>query len=144
MLYDLGNILDRERFQRRCAALLEAGKVAELSDRSRRTTRQNSYLHLLLGWFAMETGNTLEYVKREYFKRLVNRDIFVTERDDKWLGRTEDYRSTADLSSAELSTAIDRFRDWSSREAGIYLPEANEERFLKAIEVEMSRMKRYI
>lgn len=144
MLYDLGNILDRERFKRRCAALLEAGKVVELSDRSRRTTRQNSYLHLLLGWFAVETGNTLEYVKREYFKRLVNRDIFVTEKDDRWLGRTEDYRSTADLSSSELSTAIDRFRDWSSREAGIYLPEANEERFLKAIEVEMSRMKRYI
>ena len=68
----------------------------------------------------------------------------MAEKEDRWLGRTEDFRSVSSLSSAELSTAIDRFRDWSSREAGIYLPEANEEQFLKAIEVEMSRMKRYI
>ena len=125
-MYDLSSILDRERFKRRCNDLFKAGKVVELSDRSRRTTRQNSYLHLLLGWF------------------VVNRDIFVAEKEDRWLGRTEDFRSVSSLSSAELSTAIDRFRDWSSREAGIYLPEANEEQFLKAIEVEMNRMKRYI
>lgn len=36
------------------------------------------------------------------------------------------WRSTADLDTKELTTAIDRFRNYSSKEAGIYLPEPSD------------------
>lgn len=144
MLYDLGNPLDRERFKRRSNELFRRGGIVELTDRARRSTRQNSYLHAICGWFAIETGNTLEYVKTAYFKRLCNRDLFVTEKDDRWAGRVEVLKSSADLTTEEMAQAITRFRDWSSREAGIYIPSADEDAFLQAIEVEMSRYREWI
>ena len=144
MLYDLSSILDRQRFKFRCNALFVKGCVVELTEKSRRTPAQNRYLHLILGWFALEYGETLDYVKREYFKRLVNPDLFVFRKDDRFLGETEVLRSTRDLTKEQLTVAISRFRDWSSREAGIYLPEANEDEFLRAVEVELSRRQIYL
>ena len=144
MLYDLHNELHRNAFKARCNALYHKGGIVELTDRSRRTQAQNRYLHLILGWFAVEYGETVQYVKEEYFKRLVNVDLFVTRRHDRWLGDVTVLRSTRELTTAEMSTAVDRFRDWSSREAGIYLPEANEEEMLRSMEVEVNRMSRYI
>lgn len=119
--------------------------IVELTEKKpRRSNQQNAYLHVILGYFAMETGNTLEWVKQQYFKKLVNADIFIREQEDKWLGRMKVLRSSADLDSAEMTTAIDRFRNWSSSEAGIYLPSSNEEEMLSLMEVEISRNKNYL
>lgn len=143
MLYDLDNEMDRIRFRRRAEELEGGRKVVELTDRSKRTSAQNAYLHLILGYFAMETGYTLDFVKREYFKRLVNGEMFRKEVEGRW-GKVEDLRSSRDLSTEEMSAAIDRFRNWSSQEAGIYLPAPNEEDFLRDIEKELNRVKRYL
>lgn len=138
MVYDLSNSYDREKFKRRVNSLYQRHSVVELSERKpRRTTPQNSYLHLLLGMFAMETGNTLEFVKQEYFKRLVNHDLFVEQRHDKFAGEIEVLRSSRDLNTGEMTTAIERFRNWSASEADIYLPAPNEQEFLDSIEREM-------
>ena len=119
--------------------------IVELTEKKpRRSNQQNAYLHVILGYFAMETGNTLEWVKQQYFKKLVNADIFIREQEDKWLGSMKVLRSSADLDSAEMTTAIDRFRNWSSSEAGIYLPSANEEDMLSLMEIEISRYKQYL
>lgn len=119
--------------------------IVELTEKKPRwSNQQNAYLHVILGYFAMETGNTLEWVKQQYFKKLVNADIFIREQEDKWLGRIKVLRSSADLDSAEMTTAIDRFRNWSSSEAGIYLPSANEEDMLSLMEIEISRYKQYL
>lgn len=145
MLYDLKNILDRERFKRRSNELYKKGVIVELSEKKRqRTIRQNSYLHVILGYYAIETGNTIEYVKQNYFKRLCNAAIFLSEKEDAHLGRVEVLKSTRDCDTGELTTAIDRFRSWSSMECGIYLPEPNESEFLRSIEVEMDRHKQWI
>lgn len=144
MLYDLKNPLDRERFKRRCNALFKKQGIVELSDKTIRSNQSNKYLHSLLGYLAMETGNTLEYVKEVFYKRTANKDIFVRIKDDELLGQTEYLRSSASLSQEEFSTSIDRLRDWSSQVAGIYLPSPNEEQFLASIEVEMSRYKQWI
>lgn len=138
MIYDLSNPYDREKFKRRVNALYQRQNVVELSEhKPRRTTPQNSYLHLLLGMFAMETGNTLEFVKQEYFKRLVNPDLFVERRYDKYLGEIEVLRSSRDLNTGDMTTAIERFRNWAAAEADIYLPAPNEQEFLDSIEREM-------
>lgn len=144
MLYDLKNPLDRERFKRRCNALFKKQGIVELSEKTIRSNQSNRYLHLILGYLAMETGNTLEYVKEVFYKRTANKDIFVRIKDDELLGQTEYLRSSASLSQEEFSMSIDRLRDWSSQVAGIYLPSPNEEQFLASIEVEMSRYKQWI
>jgi len=144
MLYDLKNPLDRERFKRRCNALFKKQGIVALEEKTKRSNQSNKYLHLLLGYLAIETGNTLEYVKEVFYKRAANKDIFVRIKDDELLGQTEYLRSSASLSQEEFSTSIDRLRDWSSQVAGIYLPSPNEEQFLASIEVEMSRYKQWI
>lgn len=144
MLYDLGNILDRDRFRNRCNALYRKGCTVELTEKTHRTLRQNAYLYLMLGWFALEYGETVEYVKEKYFKRLVNADLFVERKADRYLGEVEVLKSTRDLDKEQMSVAITRFRDWSLKEAGIRLPEANEDEFLRSIEVELSRQQRYL
>lgn len=145
MLYNLSNILDKERFKRRSNDLYRKGVVVELTEKkAKRSRSQNSYLHLIIGWYAMETGNTLEYVKRVYFKKLCNPSLFVRHKADKYLGEENEYRSSANLTTAEMTQAIDRFRNWSASECGIYLPSPNEEDFLQSIEVEMNRQSEYL
>lgn len=144
MLYDLKNPLDRERFKRRCNALFKKQGIVELSEKTARSNQSNRYLHLLLGYLAIETGNNLEFTKEVFYKRTANKDIFVRFKDDELLGKVEYLRSSATLSQEEFSTSIDRLRDWSSNVAGIYLPSPNEQEFLASIEVEMSRQQRWI
>lgn len=145
MIYNLDSILDKERFKRRCNALYKRGGLVELSERKgTRTLSQNAYLHLILGWFAVETGNRIDFVKEQYFKRLVNAPIFCEYKEDRYLGEVEVLRSSKDLDTGEMTTAIERFRNWSSAEAGIYLPAANEQGFLNEIEVELRRQQEHL
>lgn len=144
MLYDLKNPLDQERFKRRCNALFKKQGIVELSERVKRSNQSNRYLHLIIGYLAMETGNTLEYAKEIFYKRTANRELFVREKDDEILGNTEYLRSSAELTQEEFSLSIDRFRDWSSQTAGIYLPSPNEDQFLESIEMELNRHQRWM
>ena len=143
MLYNLSNPLDRERFAARANALLQKGSVVDLTEKTLRTYNQNSYLHLIIGAVAMEVGVALEYAKREYFKKLVNKDLFIRKEHDRFSGEIEVVRSSASLTIEEMSTAIDRFRRWGA-ENGIYLPSPEDKEMLKYIEVEMGRMKQYL
>lgn len=144
MMYNLKNPVDRDRFKRRCNALFKKQGVVELSEKTQRSGQQNRFLHLLLGYLAIETSNTLEYVKEVFYKRAANREIFVREKDDEILGKVEYVRSSAELTKEEMTLSIDRLRDWSSQTAGVYLPAANEHEFLASIEYEMSRYQQWI
>ena len=102
--------MQRKSFLARVDHLLEKGAVAELTEKTFRTRNQNSYLHLLIGVVAMETGNTLEYCKEWYFKRLCNKDLFVTIRTDKFAGQVEVIRSL--IASGQLLTFQKRRCQW--------------------------------
>ena len=143
MLYNLSNPLDRERFAARANALLQKGSVVDLTEKTLRTHNQNSYLHLIIGVVAMDVGVTLEYAKREYFKKLVNRDLFIRKEHDRFSGEIEVIRSSADLTIEEMSIAIDRFKRWGA-ENGFYLPSPENKDMLKYIEIEMGRMRQYL
>ena len=143
MLYNLSNPLDRERFAARANALLQKGSVVELTEKTLRTLNQNSYLHLIIGAVAMDVGVTLEYAKREYFKKLVNADLFIRKEQDRFSGEIEVIRSSADLTKEEMSMAIDRFKRWGA-ENGFYLPSPDDKERLKYIEIEMGRIKQYL
>lgn len=143
MQYDLTIQLQRHLFEQKCRTLLEKGCVVNLSEKTIRTKGQNNYLHLLIGVVAMETGNTLEYTKEVYFKRLVNRDLFLTYKTDRYAGQVEVVRSSADLTTEEMSTAIDRFKRWGA-ENGIYMPSPGDESLLREIAIEMGRQQSYL
>lgn len=145
MLYDLSNPLQAEQFKSRSALLVKNGKIVELTEKkSKRSLQSNKYLHVILGYFACETGNTLEWVKQQYYKKLVNPSIFIREKDDKYLGRIKKLRSSADLDSAEFALTIDRFRNWASAQCGIYLPSPDEDRLIQLMEIEVERNKEFV
>ena len=143
MQYDLTSDFQRKAFLSRVDNLLERGCVVELNEKVFRSRSQNSYLHLLIGVVAMETGNTLDYCKEMYFKRLCNKDLFITTRADKYAGQVEVVRSSADLTKEEMSTAIDRFKRWGV-DNGIYMPNPGDESLLREIAIEMGRYKPYL
>lgn len=143
MQYNLATDLDQERFVNRANALLNKGVVVELTEKTFRSPNQNRYLHLLIGVIAMDTGVGLEYAKREYFKKLVNKDLFVIKKSDRFAGEVEDLRSSADLTIEEMTMAIDRFKRWGA-ENGFYMPSPEDADRLKDIEIEMGRMRMYL
>ena len=143
MLLNLKNSLDLERFKAKVDKCLRDLPVVEITEKTARTSSQNRYLHLLIGVVAMDTGVTLEYAKQEYFKKLTNRDVFCVEVEDKFCGKVERLRSSAELTKEEMSTAIDRFKQWG-REQGMYMPDPQDESLLRDIEIEMGRMRRFL
>lgn len=144
MKYDLSNELQRGNFHLRAARLMEKGCVAELRECKARSLRQNSFLHVALGYFAAQTGDTLEFVKQYYYKRLVNPDIFRRERDDKFLGHIEVWRSSASLTQEEMSLSIDRFRNWAASEGSVYIPSPDDARLVQLMEIEIEKYKEYL
>lgn len=144
MIYDTSNELDRKKAEERFLFLVSKGSKIELSEIRKRSLRQNSYLHTLLGILAIDQGETLDYVKEYYYKRHVNRSLFVIVKQDKLLGNIETLRSSKDLTVEEMSTSIERLRNWASKELGCYLPSADEESLLKLAEVEIERHKQYL
>ncbi|MFC2372584.1 hypothetical protein [Segatella oris] len=145
MIYDTSNPLDKANFLLRAKKLVERGKIVELTEKKpRRSLPQNKYLHVLLAYFGTQTGNTLEWVKHQYYKKLVNPDLFIREKEDKYLGKIKVLRSSADLDTSEFSLSIERFRNWASQEAGVYLPSADEYIIIQQMEIEIERNKEFL
>lgn len=145
MWYDGKNELQAVQARMRLEKLIKDGKVFELTEKKpKRSLSQNAYLHVLLGYFAAQTGNTLEWVKKEYYKKLVNPTTFIRSKEDRFMGVVKYLRSSSDLDTAEMTATIDRFRNWSAGEAGIYLPAPDEERLLQLAQIEIERNKEFI
>jgi len=137
MIYYLKDEYSREKCIHRFNWLLERAVAIELTDITKRSSAANNYLHVTLGAVALEVGESLEYVKQEIYKRMVNPDIFVTEHDNPVLGRVSALRSSAHLSKEEMSLSIDRFRKWAA-EQGIYTPSPDDLATIAKITADMS------
>lgn len=99
-------------------------KFEVLEKKKSRTYSQNNYLHLILGWYALEYGDTLEEIKQEHFKKIVNPDLFKTEFINYKTGEVrERWKSTTELNTKDFSTATERFRNYSAKTLNLYLPE---------------------
>lgn len=142
MIFNASNEFDIQRAKERLDYLIEKKKTFEITEKKpKRTYSQNNYIHLLFAWFALEYGETPEYVKQEIFKKLVNPQIFLTEYVNYKTGEVRAaWRSTADLNTKEMTTAIDNFRDYASKEAGIYLPTPDDLNSLNEIERQVNNL----
>ena len=142
MIYDLNDPHDVNRFSCRANKLIDRQKTVELREITTRSLKQNNYLYLILTAFAIDTGYSVECVKQNFFKMKCNENIFV-QSVDGILGTEITLRSSADLTKEEMTTAIDRFRNWSAKN-GYYLPEPDETETLRKIAVEQSKIKQYL
>ena len=145
MIFNLENEFEHDKFKEYCNEQYKKGGIVEVKRKHRqRSTSQNAYLHVLLGYFGSEFGYTLEEVKYEIFKKRVNADIFTVERTNKRGQKVKALRSSSDLSTAEMTTAIERFRNYSSAVAGLYLPEPHEDEMLIYAQQQIERMQEYL
>lgn len=143
MLYDASKPLDQQRAKDKLEYLINNGKVFDLTEKMPiRSLSQNRYMHLIFSWFALETGYTTEEVKQDIFKKTVNPQIFY-DGEKEGLVTIRRWRSTSKLDSKELTTAINRFRNYSSQ-AGIYLPEPNDLAFLNDIEKQIKTAENFL
>lgn len=146
MIFDAKKELDKKRAIERIKYFIQKGKMFELKEKKElRSLRQNRYMHLIFSWYALEYGETAEYVKQEVFKKQVNKDIFLTEYANRQTGEIRTaWKSTKDLDTGQMTTAIDRFRNYASKELGIYLPEPHETALMREIENQVENYKEFI
>lgn len=133
MIYNLANEKDKEAFKQRANYLFVEQKKVELKERRKpRTYKQNRYLHLVLGWYGLELGYTLEEVKQDIFKRDICEEFFTTLKNGRLVTR-----STSDLNTLEMTNALEKFRNHASADLGIYLPAPNETELLHNLEEQL-------
>lgn len=149
-LFNLHNPYEAQQFKAYCNKVYEEcikaplGLVEVKKKHRQRSDSQNRYLHVCLGYYASEFGYSLDEVKQDIFKRKLNRDIFEVERTNRRGEKVRRLRSTRDLDTAEMTTAIERFRNWSSAVAGLYIPSPNETEALFAAQKQMEEYEQYL
>lgn len=139
MKFDLKNEHERKAAQEYLDELKGKELVAEVIRVSpKRSLKQNNYLYLLFEEFRRAFGwDTIDEVKTT-FKRDINPQTFVYEKNGgKFL------RSTAELDTEEMTRCIDRFREWAATN-GHPLPAATDQEWLRQIENEAERERFYL
>jgi hypothetical protein len=116
-------------------SLVEVKKISQ-----KRTLNQNSYFHLLLGIYGLETGSDIEYAKALY--KWVNKNLYYKKfrlGDEVFLH----IRSSADLTKEEMQKSIDKFMLYAS-ENGIDLPPAEDKELLRFMENRLEQEGNYL
>lgn len=145
MTYNLDNPYELQEAKSYLADLASKGGWIEIKRKAKqRSLAQNRYLYLILGYFAAEYGVSIEEAKIDFFKRTCNKELFEVKGVNKQGREVTFLRSSASLTTAEMTLAIERFRNWSSAKAQIYLPSANESDFLAWCEKEIERNKEFV
>ena len=138
MRYNLANLLETAQADEYLKKLMKQNAIVEIKKvNPQRSLQQNKYLYLLLGIAGMEWGYSVEEIKT-LWKRKISPSIFVYEKNkNKFL------RSTADLTTKELTDAIEQLRKFSA-EQGLYLPEPHEEERLRYYANEVEKQSNYL
>ena len=125
MIYDLKDPDELDKFNKRVEQLrTKPCRVELIKIGKKRSTEQNSYLHLMLTWYAVHQGSTLAEAKSDY-KRL-NREIYVYKKRGNYY-----IRSSADLSTTETEQCNKLFRHHAIQNLDFYIPEPNEQGYHK-------------
>jgi hypothetical protein len=137
MIYDTSKELEVNKLLSRLDALLSKKCIIELTEKKKtRTLSQNSYLHVCIALFAIETGNNLDDMKHElkrscHFMHTFDGEKFKTVR-------------TRDLDTKGLTDFIDWIRNYASMQ-GCYIPTPDEYIQNKfAIDSEIEKFKEYL
>lgn len=149
-IFNLKNPYEAQQFKEYCNKVYEEclhaplGLVEIKKKQRPRTKAQNAYLHVCLGYYASEFGYSMDEVKIDLFKRKLNKDIFEVERTNKRGQKVVSLRSSRDLDVREMTTAVERFRNYSSAVAGLYIPSPNETEALFAAQRQIEQYIEYL
>ena len=143
-IFDLANPYDREGFLKRVQDFLTKGGVVHLSKKHpSRSVQQNKYFYLILGFFACEFGYSVDEAKM-LFKSTVNPDLFVRTKINKFGKQVHYLRSSSELTTAEMTTAIERFRNYAASVCGIYISSPEDRQFITHCEKVIEENKEYV
>lgn len=92
----------------------------------RRSGKQNRYYHFVCAYFAHCYGCTEFEAENVYMKQFAARNIFLVEHEDKTGRKIKYFRSSADLNTAEMASAIKNFLAYAECN-GIMIPYENDE-----------------
>lgn len=92
----------------------------------RRSVKQNNYYHFVCAYFAHLYGCTEYEAENVYMKQYAAPQIFEVEHEDRDGRKIHYFRSSADLDTAEMSSAIKNFLAYSECN-GIMIPYENDE-----------------
>lgn len=104
----------------------------------RRSNPQNRYLHFALAYFAHCYGCTMVEAKEVFFKQFACRDIFLVDTLDKNGRKAHYFRSTTELTTIEMSSAINNFLAYASCH-GIEIPQPDDELGIRFCEREIEK-----
>ena len=114
MILNLSNDFGLSRFKEYTIKLINERAIVDIKKKHpKRSLPQNAYLHLILGWFALEYGCTIEEAKLDFYKRKANYQLYVTKKTNKRGEDFESVRSSKELTTEEMTLSIDRFRNYS-------------------------------
>lgn len=140
MIYQLANPFEAQKLLEVVQKDIADGKAVNYTRIAKaRTTKQNSYMWVCIGYFASQYGCSKEEAEIRFFKQTCNAEIFLREGETKKGRKTTYLRSTKELDTKEMTTAIERFRNWSAAVAEIYIPSPDEEQFLLYCRQEIER-----
>jgi hypothetical protein len=138
MIYNLDLELDRQEAKQKLITFIEDKKIIELSiKRFKRSNKQNKYIHVLFTLFGLEFGYTIDEAKT-----LIKREcsfMLYEKNGIKFI------KSTAILTTEEMTKFIEWFRNYSQITCGLYLPSPDEYNTDRArYEREISRAKEFM
>ena len=145
MIFNLNNEYEKQKFKEYVNAQFCKGGIVEVKRKHHtRSTSQNAYLHLILGYYASKFGYSLDEVKFELFKKKINPDIFERKAINRRGQEVTSYRSSKFLDTAEMTLAIERFRNYSSAVSGLYLPAPHENDALIYAQQQVERYQEFL
>lgn len=136
MIYNTSIEIQKQRAIKHFKTLIKVGAVISICEDKPVSTNQIKYLLLSLALFGFEVGYSIEEVKQNIYKKLVNPNIFYYKVYDAEKKKYRHcYKSIKQLNSLELTKSIDKFRDFASMELNIYLPRPEEKEKLKEVNI---------
>jgi hypothetical protein len=137
MIFNLREEIQRTKAIEYFKKCLDDGSRIELKKLfDKRSLNQNSYLHLILGWYGLEFGYTTNEAKQEY--KRINRDTYIYEKKGQYY-----IKSSSELTTKEMTDTIEKFRNHSANE-GLYIPAPNESDKIDYIKNEIEKNKQYL
>lgn len=104
----------------------------------KRSNKQNNYYHFICSYFAHQYGCTDYEAENVFMKQVAAGHIFEAEAEDKNGNRIRYYRSSADLSQAEMASAIRNFVAYADAN-GITIPYENDDEGRRFCEQELEK-----
>lgn len=93
--------------------LQSKGALYRVTEMKNITGAQRGYLHVVLGIVAMSLGESIDTVKQEYYKKIVNNDVYAVAVKSKVTGQwSVTYRSSENIPAEIIGKTIKKFVTW--------------------------------